>query len=203
MIRPTGILLAGGQGHRFRASGGGDKLLHHLSDGRPVAVAALAYLQAACAEVVAVLRPGQEEAASMLWDAGARIVISEDCAQGMGHTLAAGVNASAKADGWLLALADMPFIRPATVHSVANALNEGASIAAPMFDGKRGHPVGFSASWREQLSVLNGERGARELLQRHADCIQLIECGDAGIHADIDVLQDTLRVNHAAELHAL
>jgi len=203
VIRPTGILLAGGQGRRFRASGGGDKLLHRLPDGRPVALAALEYLQAACVEVVAVLRPGQEEAASVLWDAGARIVISEDCAQGMGHTLAAGVKASAKANGWLLALADMPFIRSETVQLVTRALSEGASIAAPIFDGRRGHPVGFSASWREQLSVLKGDGGARELLQRHADCIHMIECGDEGIHADIDVLQDMLRLSPATEVYAL
>ena len=139
----------------------------------------------------------------MLWDAGARIVISEDCAQGMGHTLAAGVNASAKAEGWLLALADMPFIRPATVQSIASALSEGASIAAPMFDGRRGHPVGFSSGWGEQLRTLNGDRGARELLQIHADCIHMIECGDAGIHADIDAIQDTLHLSPATELHAL
>lgn len=186
MNRPTGILIAGGQSRRF----GADKLLHPLADGTPLALAALRNLQPACREVVAVLRPEQETLAGLLWDAGARIVTSADCHAGMGHTLAAGVRASADAHAWLLALADMPFVQPATMRRVAQALAAGASIAAPVHAQRRGHPVGFARRWYAQLSALDGDCGARDLLRAHAAELQLIECADAGIHRDIDTPAD-------------
>jgi molybdenum cofactor cytidylyltransferase len=62
----VGILLAGGSGTRFRASGGGDKLLHPLPDGTPIAVAALRQLVAAVPRVVAVVRPGADSLAAAL-----------------------------------------------------------------------------------------------------------------------------------------
>lgn len=190
MTRPTGILIAAGQSRRF----GSDKLLHPLADGTPLAVAAFRNLKPACAEVLAVLRPEQEELAGRLWNEGARIVISESSHAGMGHSLAAGVRASAEATGWLLALADMPYVQTATMHQLAQALAKGASIAAPMQGAKRGNPVGFSGKWYETLLQLSGDAGARTLLLEHADELSLLLCEDSGVHRDIDTLQDLLAV---------
>lgn len=188
MKRPTGILIAAGQSRRF----GADKLLHPLGDGTPIAVAAFRNLKPACAEVVAVLRPEQESLASLLWNEGARIVICEESHAGMGHSLAAGVQASANADGWLLALADMPYVQTATMKRIAQAVSSGASIAAPTYEAQRGHPVAFSGRWFEHLASLSGDAGARSLLQAHADELVLIACDDAGIHRDIDTPADLL-----------
>ena len=56
----------------------------------------------------------------------------------MGHTLAAGVAAAPDAAGWLIALADMPYIDPATYQAVIEALQTGASVAQPTYnDGER------------------------------------------------------------------
>jgi molybdenum cofactor cytidylyltransferase len=188
MKKPTGVLIAAGQSRRF----GTDKLLYPLADGTPLAVAAFRNLKPTCAEVVAVLRPEQEELAGKLWNEGARIVISEDCHAGMGHSLAAGVRASAEAQGWLLALADMPYVQTATMQKIAQALAAGASIAAPVLDAQRGNPVGFAGKWYEALIQLSGDNGARSLLAVHAAEVQLINCKDSGIHRDIDIPADLL-----------
>lgn len=186
MIKPTGILIAAGQSRRF----GADKLLHPLHDGTPLAVMSFLNLRPVCAEVVAVLRPEQEQLAGLLWNEGARIVISEDCHAGMGHSLAAGISASPNAHGWILALGDMPYVKTATMQKVAEAIAAGVSIAAPVHEAKRGHPVGFSRKWQSDLSGLAGDSGARTLLQQHADEVTLLLCEDAGIHRDIDTLAD-------------
>lgn len=188
MNKLTGVLIAAGQSRRF----GTDKLLHPLADGTPLAVAAFRNLKPACAEVVAVLRPEQEELAGRLWNEGARIVISEACSAGMGHSLAAGVRASPEAQGWLLALADMPYVQTATMKQIALALAGGASIAAPVRDAQRGNPVGFSGKWYESLISLSGDSGARQLLLAHSGEVQLIVCEDGGIHRDIDIPADLL-----------
>jgi molybdenum cofactor cytidylyltransferase len=84
----------------------------------------------------------------------------------------------------------MPYIKPDTIEAIAHALNEGAAIVAPIYQGKRGHPVGFCAKFRNELEQLTGDEGARAILKRHADQIELLECKDPGVLADIDTPQD-------------
>lgn len=178
----VGLLLAAGSGSRF----GSDKLLHPLADGRPLALAAAENLGAACDRTVAVLRPGNDRLAAILAGAGSEIIFAADAAHGMGHSLAAGVRATAGASGWLVALGDMPAIAPTTVHAVAAALRCGASLATPFHQGKRGHPVGFAHPWYTELTALTGDSGARALLAHHAAAIHRIDCDDAGCLRDID-----------------
>lgn len=178
----VGVLLAAGAGTRF----GGDKSLHPLADGTPMALAAARNLRRACAACVAVLRPEQAGLADLLTGAGVSVRFDPDTARGMGHSLAAAVRATPAAAGWLVALADMPFIAPATHRAVAAALVGGARIAAPYLGERRGHPVGFAAVWYEDLARLQGDRGARELLAARATELVRVPCDDPGILRDID-----------------
>lgn len=178
----VGVLLAAGAGTRF----GGDKLLHRLADGTPIAAAAAASLLPACERVVAVVRPGDDELAALLTQAGCDIVVCQDAAMGMGHSLAAGVRASAGASAWLVALADMPFIATSSHHAVAACLRTGASLAAGQFQGTRGHPVGFSSAWLHELAALSGDQGARTIVAAHLEQLTLCALADPGIVRDID-----------------
>jgi molybdenum cofactor cytidylyltransferase len=112
----------------------------------------------------------------------------------MADSLSAAVHYSAQfnesSTGFVIALADMPYIKIDTISAVAHELNAGATIVAPAYLGKRGHPVGFSAKFRTELEQLTGDEGARAILKRHADQIQLLECNDPGVLADIDTPQD-------------
>jgi molybdenum cofactor cytidylyltransferase len=178
----AGILLAAGAGSRF----GGDKLLHPLEDGVAIAAHAARNLLAATPEVIAVVRWGDFPLSDMLEEEGCQVTMFQGAAQGMGASLAHGVAQARAADGWVIALADMPRIAPDTVKKIAAALEEGALIAAPVRKGERGHPVGFGAPLRDELLALTGDRGARAVMERHREAVRLIECDDAGILLDID-----------------
>ena len=119
-----------------------------------------------------------------------QLVVCQDAAAGMGASLACGVKAAAEAAGWLIALADMPFLCSATVSAVAQALRAGALIAAPVWNGRRGHPVGFGRQCYPALAALQGDTGARELLAAHPDRITWVPCDDPGIVRDIDLPSD-------------
>jgi molybdenum cofactor cytidylyltransferase len=186
----VGILLAGGSGTRFRASGGGDKLLHPLPDGTPIAVAALRQLVAAVPRVVAVVRPGADSLAAALRAGGAEVTVCPAAEEGMGRTLGHAVRHAGAAGGYVVALADMPFIRPETILAVARAVAGGATIAAPTFGGERGHPVGFSPALRGELEALSGDEGARHVLGRHREAWRLIACDDPGAVRDVDTPGD-------------
>ena len=191
MERPiVGLLLAAGASRRF----GADKLTQVLPEGEAVALRACRNLSAGVDQVLAVLRPGAEDLALMLGKAGAGAIVCQEAGRGMGASLACGVRASPPdALGWLVALADMPWIAPATVQAVAQAIRQGAELAAPCYQNRRGHPVGFSARHRAALSALDGDQGALAILNAHADRLRLLAAADPGILRDIDRPRDLPR----------
>lgn len=186
MSAPVGILLAAGAASRF----GAPKLLQPLADGTPVGVAAARTLLGALPDSIAVVRPGDRALIEAFGELGLRVVTNLDAGRGMGTSLAAGVAASADADGWLIALADMPWIQPGTIARLAARLAVGASMVAPAYGGRRGHPVGFAAHWGPALRGLTGDRGARDLIAAQPDELALIDTDDSGVLRDVDHPQD-------------
>jgi molybdenum cofactor cytidylyltransferase len=108
----------------------------------------------------------------------------------MGATLAWGITHTPQADGWLVALADMPYIRPATVQQVTTALQQGALLAAPVYRGRRGHPVGFAKALGTKLASLSGDVGAQRVIRAHQRRLVSITTDDSGILHDIDTPAD-------------
>jgi molybdenum cofactor cytidylyltransferase len=184
-LKIVGLLLAAGSGSRF----GADKLRHALPHGVAIAVQAARHLKSQVA-VVAIVRRGSEELGAALRAEGCEIVVCENAADGMGATLACGVRATPQADAWLVALGDMPFVRPTSIAAVRAALEEGAPLTAPYFHGRRGHPVGISARYRADLAGIGGDEGAKALLSRHGAELRKIPVGDPGVIRDIDRPED-------------
>ena len=104
-----------------------------------------------------------------------------------GLLLATGISASTAAD--------MPRIKPETIDKVAAAVASGALLAAPVYRGERGHPVAFAGALRDELLVLSGDSGARAVLERHRDDMQLIDCDDPGVLLDVDARADLTRLD--------
>jgi molybdenum cofactor cytidylyltransferase len=186
MIR--GILLAGGASTRF----GSHKLLHDLADGAYIGVRSAGNLIAGVGNALAVVRPGDDRLAALLRAAGCDILVTPRALEGMGGSLAAAIGAAGDAAGWVVALADMPFIQPDTIRSVKAAIMEGAIIAAPVLSssGERGHPVGFSASLAGELMLLSGDHGARAVIGEHHAELVAIATDDGGVVRDVDVPDD-------------
>ena len=184
----VGILLAAGSGSRF----GSDKLLHPLADGTPMGLAAARRLRPVCDRVLAVVRPDSDVLPEWLAAEGFELIISAASRQGMGHSLAAGVRAAPDAAGWLIALADMPFIAAASYDRVATALRYGGSIVVPEYQGRRGHPVGFARQWGKPLSTLTGDEGARRIVTAFPDAVVRCDVDDPGIVRDVDQTADLM-----------
>jgi len=164
-----------------------------MPDGTRMLVRSAETLLTADLPVLAILRRGDTMATELLAPlAGLEMSECPDSDAGMGHSLAWGVARSMDASGWLVALADMPFLSSDTLKQVCLALDSGASIAAPAYRGQRGHPVGFCRTWRDDLLALTGDQGARSLLRAQSDILTLVPCDDAGVLRDIDVRADRL-----------
>jgi molybdenum cofactor cytidylyltransferase len=194
-------MLAAGSSQRF----GSDKLLHPLTlrgATLPLAAHSLLPWLETFEQISIVVRPGAKvfrsaiEAALGIGKGGANKsaainwIECADAAQGMAASLACGVRANLDAEGWLIGLADMPAVPVEAITRVRKALSAGAAIAVPAHAGRRGHPVGFARQYRIELLALQGDVGARRLLERDASHVVEIRIDDAGIFADIDVPGD-------------
>ncbi len=82
----------------------------------------------------------------------------------------------------------MPFVERATIAALRTAIEGGAAIAAPVHGARRGNPVAFSATHLPALLALEGDQGARAILQSHF--VTEVEVHDPGIFQDIDRASD-------------
>jgi len=185
-LKIVGLLLAAGSASRF----GSDKLRHELPHGVSIAVQSARHLKLELERVVAVVRPGSGELSEALKQEGCEVVVCENAAEGMGASLACAAKVVGDAGGYLIALADMPFLRRTTIAAVRDALAAGAPIAAPYFRARRGHPVAMSKKFLRELLALKGDEGAKQILAANAQAIVKIPVGDPGAIRDIDTPGD-------------
>jgi len=189
-LNVVAILLAAGSATRF----GSDKLLHALPHHVPIAIQAARHLRVVFEQnVFAVIRPEAKELSDLFRKEGCKVVVCENAAEGMGASLACAVraaNAVGPADAFLVALADMPFIRSSTIAAVRDALAAGAPLVAPYFRARRGHPVGLASIFRNELEALEGDEGARKIISANEKSLLKIPVGDPGVLRDIDTPGD-------------
>lgn len=189
----TGILLAAGRGKRFDPSGVQNKLLQTLGGagaptGDPVVVASAKNMLAALPRVLAIVRPGDDKVASLLGALGCEVRVCADADLGMGESLVTAIEHTSGAEGWVIALGDMPHVLPQTIRALAATVERGARIAAPVYQGRRGNPVAFGHFHLPLLLALSGDQGARDILKTHAVSEVLVD--DAGVVRDIDTPGD-------------
>lgn len=181
--RIIGILLAAGNSSRF----GSNKLLYPFRDSCIVLQAA-ANLAAACEQMLVVCNDTQVE--QRLKQANYTVVNCHQAAEGLSASIACGIRAAADADGWLIALGDMPCIQPASISQVLETIRQHQGIVAPMYKNQRGHPVGFSQAYARRLLALSGDRGAGQLISQRQEDFIGIAVTDSGVIMDIDQPED-------------
>ncbi len=167
-IWPTVLVLASGRGERFTASGGGTHKLQAMLGGQTVLERTLAAVRAS----------------GLPWH------LEQQGLPGMGDSIASAVAATSTSNGWLVLPADLPLVCSDTLWAVAQAL-ASHSVVVPVFEGRRGHPVGFDAGCGADLRSLEGNRGAAQVVYARA-AIELI-VNDSGITFDIDTVHDLAR----------
>ncbi|MCO7631411.1 MULTISPECIES: NTP transferase domain-containing protein [Pseudomonas] len=176
------LVLAAGHSQRF----GSDKRQQRLDTGQTLLEASLALPCARLAEVWLALRDDDRAPATL--PAKVRVLQSGASRLGLGHSIAASVERIAQAsDAQVLALflADMPFIRPATFEALL-ACADAAHICRPAYQGRPGHPVLFGRAFWPALCQLEGDNGARAVLQAHPGAVRTVDVADPGVLLDID-----------------
>jgi molybdenum cofactor cytidylyltransferase len=182
IVRP--VILAAGAGRRF----GGDKLLAPI-DGEPlIRFAAAAYAEL-CGRVTVVVSQ-DERLRDALEGLPVDLVVNPDAAEGIASSIRAGVAASEGHPAVMIALADEPRVDRSLVTRVIQLWHETrAPIVVPRYNGETGHPVLFDKAVYRELLTLEGDRGARGLIDRMAAVVLSVDV-DQPRPVDVDRPED-------------
>jgi molybdenum cofactor cytidylyltransferase len=178
------VVLAAGRASRM----GSNKLVAEL-DGEAIVRRTVRSVIGSHARPIVVVTGHQADAVrGALSGLDVRFVHNPDYGDGMSTSLRVGIAAAGPVDAALICLADMPRLRPAHFDAVIEAYRAGdpAQIIVPTCDRKRGNPVLWPRHYFAEITALSGDVGARALIDRHADHVQLLALDDPAILVDVD-----------------
>jgi molybdenum cofactor cytidylyltransferase len=183
--RIAALVLAAGRASRM----GRNKLILTV-DGAPMVARVVDMLVAsAVRDIVVVVGHDADPVREALDGRPVRFVVNPDHAAGLSTSLRAGVAAlPADADGFLVALGDMPRVTAADVDRLIAAYDpdEGRLICVPTHGGRAGNPVLWDRRFVPEMTGLVGDQGARSLLRLHGEAVVEVPVEGAGVLLDID-----------------
>lgn len=187
----TGILLAAGGARRF----GSQKLVAPFRDVPVVSHAATA-LRSATDDLIVVVGSESEAVRRALREVNVHLVENPDWSLGLSTSIKRGVEAVAgNCDAVVFAVGDQPQVDPAVVRAVIERWRAtGTPIVSASYRGVRAHPVLFARSCFAALRELEGDAGARLLIERSGDQVCYVDV-DAPLPPDVDTPDDLARLH--------
>jgi molybdenum cofactor cytidylyltransferase len=188
MRRPVaGIVLAAGRARRF----GAQKLLAPFGGGTVVRSVVERLIESNVTRIVVVTGERAEELRGALAGLNVEWATNPDPGRGMSSSIVAGlVPVSLSVEAVVIALGDQPTIDAAVVNRMIEVWQSGQRpVVAPRYRGKRGNPVLFDRSLFDELRLLEGDRGARDLLEAHPGRIGVVDV-DSPMPLDVDTPGD-------------
>lgn len=184
---PACIILAAGQSSRF----GANKLCYVLPNGASIARQTVTQYLQVFEQVTVVIKPQGDELRAGLSDLSCRFIECDNAEDGMSQSLIAGIQAKSNAPGWLIALADMPYVQTHTIKSLLEPFDR-KRIIQPQYQNQAGNPVIFGRAFYAELLGLAGDKGAKRVVEAHQQHLIKINTEDAGVLQDIDTPADIL-----------
>jgi molybdenum cofactor cytidylyltransferase len=185
--RPTVGIVVLAAGKASRMGGEKHKLLAEF-DGEPlVRRSVAAAVSGGGDQVVVVMGHRSDEIAAALAGLDVKMVFNPDFASGMASSIRTGVEALRELDGVAICLADMPGVTSADFGKLVDTFREeGAdAIVRAVSSGKRGNPVIVPKTLFPALVRLEGDVGARHIIEKCGLPVIDVEIGDAA-HLDVD-----------------
>jgi molybdenum cofactor cytidylyltransferase len=191
--RVGAVVLAAGAASRFGAL----KQVQPWGD-RPL-VAHVVDQALGCPDVsriVVTVGAGAEEVRQALGERGVLAAPAPDWEQGQSRSVRAGLEAlvaepTGAPGAVLFLLADQPGVTPELLSALIQRHRETlAPVVAPRYQGRRGNPVLFDRTTFPEFARLEGDVGARPILQARRDEIAWVDWPTPEVTQDIDTTDD-------------
>jgi len=143
--------------------------------------------------IIVVLGSGKEEISAKLDTNFLTIAENPNWESGMASSLVCGLNTlnnlHPEVESAIIMVCDQPFINAKLLRELIKKQEEtGCSIVASSYENIYGTPALFHKEHFSELSLLNGDSGARSLIKKYAESINTIPFDQGSI--DIDTIED-------------
>jgi molybdenum cofactor cytidylyltransferase len=187
----AGIVLGAGFARRM----GRQKLLLDLR-GKPVVRWSVEAVLPHVADLVVVTGGDDDGVRAALEGLAVRFAVNPRPQAGQGSSIAVGM---AALKPWtaavLIALGDQPRLPDGVIGALLQARAEtGKAIVAPVYRGVQGTPVLFAGEVFAELAALDGDAGARSVVQARAERVARVAI-DAPMPLDVDTPEDYARLH--------
>jgi len=184
-----GIILAAGEGKRM----GKVKLTLPLGDKQLIEWVLQAVKLTPLDKYFLVVRPEDKEIIKTGKKWGAKIVLNPEYKSGMSSSIQKALHLISPDElyGFFVILGDQPLINPSILYKMILAFTPNKKeIIVPFYQEKQGNPVLFDIYWKDELMMLSGDTGGRELIKAHPEKVKRFKIPDESILLDIDREED-------------
>lgn len=181
------VILAAGSSRRL----GFNKLTLKIDSEAVIVRSVRPFVEAGLGDVVVVAGPRVSEITRRLCGLSLTVVHNEDHRSGMSSSIKAALPWIRGAQAVFFHLGDKPFIKKGLLEGMVEAYGAtGKPIIVPVCNGRKGHPVLMRvAPYIEEMKRLEGDKGLREVIEKHKEDVLFIEADD-GVLVDIDTDDD-------------
>ncbi len=196
----SAVILAAGESRRM---GKQNKLLLPLGGEALLIKLVKSVCDSDVSQVLVVIGHEAEKIMRELSDLPLSFVYNPNFSEGMTTSIKSGLKEiSSDCDGFLICLADMPFINTPEINKlihayVQNRIKEKRLIVVPVFQRHRGNPVLFSSEFRNEILEHKKESGCKGIIMNNSESVKEIEMDDDNMLLDVDTQEDYQRATEA------
>ena len=184
----SAILLAAGQSKRMN---GENKLTKEIQ-GIPVIKLSVKNILASSINELIIVLGHQKEIVEKRIDKNEKIkfVFNKNFESGMASSIKTGLNnLSEKTEAFFICLGDMPMVNSDIYNQLIQSKNN-KEIIVPTYKGQQGNPILFSKSIKEKIMTIQGDVGAKKILELNKNKILNVEVGNQSIRKDFNTKDD-------------
>jgi len=185
------IILAAGRSRRMGTQKlllpfGGQSVIVHIAD---------QILRGGVEQTIVVVAPDAAALAEALAGRSITLVTNPDDEGDMLSSVRCGLRAlPQECEAVLVVLGDQPAVRGELIAGMVHAMRTaGRPIVVPVHQGRRGHPILFSARYRQEVLTSHDGVGLRGMLLRHPEDVLELDVPSDWVLADMDWPEDYRR----------
>jgi molybdenum cofactor cytidylyltransferase len=196
-LQLSALIPAAGMSTRFEQH----KPLLKLGSHTLIEKVILLFRQSGIEDIIVVTGHNNEMIEPLIRQAGAKAVFNQNFKTGMLSSIQTGVRAlSPRSAGFFLLPADIPLVRPATIHALMSSFDDisddlitSGKIIIPQFDGEAGHPPLIPARLISEILSLGADSNLGDLISRQKQK-KIVQVQDRAILMDADTQPDYERL---------
>lgn len=105
-----------------------------------------------------------------------------------------GVENAKKENAYMFLVADQPYLSSEVIDNLIMEYEKENKIIIPFYNNKFGMPIIFPPIFREDLLIVKGDKGGREIIKENNNLVKRIYYDDEFLGIDIDTMEDLKRI---------